>query len=146
MMKTLRATSVLFGAAILLLGAAARPASAGDYARGWGVGWGSYARSYASDEGGCECGSSDAGCGYCGEYRGYIPWGPNGACGCWPRAEYARYIVGHGPMFPGGEQSTGYSYMKPSSLMTPIVPPAPNAVPGPNPMPAPNAMTAPNGR
>src|SRR5580704_16093441 len=114
-MKTLRAMSVLFGAAILVLAASAGQASAG------GIdGWGS--------------------CGACGGSRGYGYIGragcSYGACGsggcglsaagggpCGPRAEYARYVVGHGPMYPAGDYSTGYSYGAPT---------APDTSPEPN--------------
>ena len=167
-MKTLRAISVSCGAAILLFGASARPTSAGDAAQGWGLSWGSYARApvnggiASSDVGSTPVNGGNAPvdvgpapvtngtrpcyggpCGYgaCGpEGCGY---GAIGGCN-WPPMDYARYIVGHGPMYPGGERSTGYSYMKgPSSTTPPALTPPPAPL---TPPPVPNAMAVPNGR
>lgn len=85
-MKTLGARSVVFGAAILLLGASARQASAGEI-HSWGYGGYEYGDGGSCGYGGCGPGGYGfgAGCGCCG----------------WPPTDYARYIVGHGPMFPG---------------------------------------------
>jgi hypothetical protein len=112
-MKILRAMSVLFGAAILVLGASAGQASAGGH-----YGWGSA---------GC-CGGS-GGCGYgdCGSggfgargYGGFVVgggYGGCGSCGCglsaaggspfWIVGDYDPYIIGHGPMFPAGDSPQG---------------------------------------
>jgi hypothetical protein len=109
-MKLLRAISLLSGSAILLLAASTRQASAGEM-----YGWGSYP--------GCAgCG----GYGYSGGY-GYGAWGSGGySMGAgvtntfWMATEYDRYIVGHGPMFPG-ENYPGpkYSYKQPPEPETP---------------------------
>jgi len=109
-MKILRAVSVLFGAAILVLGASAGQASAGgtdgwDSCRGRG-GSGGYGYSC---RGGC----------------GYGAWGSGGcglsaACGGTFRCvgDYAPYVIGHGPMFPAGDYSSGYSYGSPTAPNT----------------------------
>jgi hypothetical protein len=115
MMKILRAMSVLLGAAILVLGASAGHASAG------GIdGWGS-----------CGARGGSGGYGYSG--RGGCGYGACGSGGCGLSAaggdtcryvgDYARYVIGHGPMYPAGDYSTGYSYGTPT---------APNTSAGPN--------------
>jgi hypothetical protein len=107
-MKILRAISLLSGAAILLLGASAGQASAGEF-----YGWGS-------------C----AGCGASGGYGAYGSggWVSDAAVGStyFSSSDYPRYILGHGPMFPG-DNYTGprYSYMQPPAA---AVPPAPAAL------------------
>jgi hypothetical protein len=114
-MKILRAVSVLSGAAILLLGASARQASAGEI-----YGWGSCPRC-----GGSGYGYSDrGGCGYGAYVSG--GWGLEAAVGSsfGSTSDYPRYIVGHGPMYPGENYSgPRYSYM---------TPPAPAASAAPN--------------
>jgi hypothetical protein len=109
-MKMLSAVSVLFGAAILVLGASAGPASAATIYP-WASCW--------------DCGGSGefpytAGCGY-------------GECGCGYRCvgrlDYDRYVVGHGPMYPAGDYSTGYSY---GATITPRTPPGAKVSPEPN--------------
>ena len=121
-MKILRAMSVLSGAAILLLGASARQAPAGEF-YGWGSrpGWGPSGGYGYSDRGGCGCGAYGSG-----------GWVSEAAVGStfWSASDYPRYIVGHGPMYPGDNYSgPRYSYM---------TPPAPAA------SPSPAASTAPN--
>jgi hypothetical protein len=107
MMKILRAVSVLFGAAILMLGASAGHASAGGI-DGWG-GRGGYGYG-ACGSGGCGLSAASGGtCGYVGDY--------------------ARYVIGHGPMYPAGDYSTGYSYGRPTAPDPPTVP---NTSAGPN--------------
>ena len=102
-MKILSAVSVLFGAAILVLGASAGQASAATIYP-WATGW--------------DCEGS-------GEY----PY-TGGCCyRCYGRLDYDRYVVGHGPMYPAGDNSTGYSYGTP---MTPRTPPGPKMSPEPN--------------
>jgi hypothetical protein len=121
-MKILRAISVLSGAAILLLGASARQASAGEF-----YGWGSCPGCGASGGYGY---SDRGGYGY-GAY-GSGGWISDAAVGStfWSSIDYPRYIVGHGPMYPGENYSgPRYSYM---------TPPAPAA------SPSPAASTAPN--
>ncbi len=118
-MKTLRARSVLFGAAILLLGASARQASAGEI-HGWGsAGFGGHGGYEYSDGGSC-------GYGACG-FGGYGLSAAGGCCN-WPPTDYARYVVGHGPIYPGAGYTPAYSYM---------TPPAPNTPPATNTPPAP---------
>jgi hypothetical protein len=111
-MKTLGVVSVLFGAAVVL--GVAGSASAGFYP------WAS------------PCGVCD------GPNAGEYPTGGYnlGACGgggcgwrCYGRMDYDRYIIGHGPMFPAGDHSIGFSY---GATITPKTPPAPNTAPGPN--------------
>jgi hypothetical protein len=118
-MKTPRAVSVLFVAAVLVVGASAGQASAGGVS-----GWGSA---------GC-CGGGGygyGGCGYggCGAqvYGGYSVYGYGGCgpggCGLcavggnafWIVGDYAPYIIGHGPMFPAGNFSPAYSYTAPAA-------------------------------
>jgi hypothetical protein len=103
MMKILGAVSVLFGAAILVLGASAGQASAAQVYP-WATCW--------------DCGGS-----------GEFPY--TGGCSyrCFGRLDYDRYIVGHGPMFPAGDHSNGYSYGAPA---TPNTPPGPKTSPEPN--------------
>ena len=120
-MKILRAISVLSGAAILLLGASARQATAGEF-YGWGSCSGCGVGGYGySDRGGYGYGAYGSG-----------GWISDAAVGStfWSASEYPRYIVGHGPMYPG-DNYTGprYSYM---------TPPAPAA------SPSSAASTAPN--
>jgi hypothetical protein len=103
-MKVLRAISVISGAAILLLGASARQASAGEF-----YGWGSC----PSCGGSGGYGYSDRG-GY--GYGAYVSggWVSDAAVGStfWSSSDYPRYIVGHGPMYPGENYSgPRYSYM-----------------------------------
>jgi hypothetical protein len=102
-MKILSAVSVLFGAAILVLGASAGQASAATI-----YPW----NSCRDCEGSGEC-PYTGGCGY----------------RCYGRLDYDRYVVGHGPMYPAGDISTGYSYGAP---MTPRTPPGPKMSPEPN--------------
>jgi hypothetical protein len=110
-MKILSAASVLFGAAILVLGASAGQASAATIYP-WASCW-----DY---------------CGGIGEYP-YTGGCGYGACGCgyrcYGRLDYDRYVVGHGPMFPAGDNSTGFSYGAP---ITPRTPPGPKLSPEPN--------------
>ena len=114
-MKTLRAVSVLFVAAVLALDGSADQASAGGF-----YGWGSA---------GC-CGGGGygySGCGSCG-YGGLGPWG-YGGCGCresvaargyFPGVtDYAPYIIGHGPMFPAGDYQPAFSYTQPVTIEMP---------------------------
>jgi hypothetical protein len=120
-MKILRAVSVLFGAAILVLGASARQASAGGIHR-WGsagycgpgdCGYGGFgAWGYGGGYGGCGTG----GCGLSTAGDSAVGYG----------GDYARYVVGHGPMFPAGDSPhAAYSYGVP-------VAPAPDTSAGPN--------------
>jgi hypothetical protein len=109
-MKTFRAMSILWGAAILVVGASAGPASAGPMYGGDSCCDGA-AYGYISRP---DLGSGGCGFGNVGYFQ----------CGC--RAEYARYIVGHGPMYPAGENSNGYSYGAQITPKTPTTPPAPN--------------------
>lgn len=142
-MKILRAKSILLGAAILLFGASARQASAGEIYGGGpyaGVGDGS---GYGFVDGGfCEYGA----CGPC-----CLGLCPPGSAVLWsagyPHCDYARYVVGHGPMFPAGDISTGYSYMHPPAPKTPLaapVLPAPTVSPVPSAPPAPGMPAASN--
>lgn len=114
MMKILRAVCVLFGAAILVLGASAGQASAG----------------------GMYCWDSCGACESSGAY-GYSGRGLSaaGGGGCWYGGDYDRYVIGHGPMFPAGDFLTGYSYGAPTGSNTstaPNTPAAPNTSAGPN--------------
>ena len=119
MMKILGTKSVLFGAAILAVGASAGPAFAGEI-HGW-----------------ASCGA--CGGGYAYASRGGYGYGGCFGCGasCYGRLEYDRYIVGHGPMYPAGDILTGYSYGAPSPTKTP---PTPNTSPVPSTTPVPNGQ------
>ena len=114
-----RAVSVLFVATILVLGASAGQASAGEiYGLGSSGGSGSYGRYGYSGRGGCGYdGSADWGYGGCAGSCGYRGCG-SGGCGLSAAGggagivgDYAPYIVGHGPMFPAGDSpSPAYWY------------------------------------
>ena len=133
-MKILRSISILSGAALLLLGASTRQASAGEF-----YGWNSCA--------GCGAGG---GYGYNGGY-GYSSggWVSDAAVGStyFTSTDYPRYIVGHGPMYPG-DNYTGprYSYMQtpaPAVPPTPALGPVPALAPVPAAPPVPTAPMAP---
>jgi hypothetical protein len=144
MMKILRAFSVLSGTAILLLGASAGQASAGEF-----YGWGS-------------CAGCGAGGGYGYGYGAYASggWVSDAAVGStyFSSTEYPRYIVGHGPMYPGDSYSgPRYSYMTPPTpaaspapapaaliAPAPAVSPAPALAPVPAAPPVPVAPVAPS--
>jgi hypothetical protein len=116
MMKNLRAVSVLFVAAILVFGASVGQASAGGF-----YGWGSAGCCGGDGYGGCGSGGCGA-WGYGGGY-GYGGCGFGGcresvaARGAYPGVtDYAPYIIGHGPMFPAGDNAVGFSYTTPPTL------------------------------
>jgi hypothetical protein len=118
-MKILRAISLLSGTAILLLAASAGQVSAGEF-----YGWGS-------------CASCGPGGGYGYGAYGSGGWVSEAAVGStyFSSTDYARYVVGHGPMYPGDNYSgPRYSYMtQPAPAVPPVlaVPPAPALAPVP---------------
>ena len=112
-MKILCAVSILFGAAILVLGASAGAASAGGI-----YGWGSA---------GCCGGSGGYGCAGCGGYGGCGPGGcAMGGSTFWYVGDYDRYIIGHGAMYPAGDSPRpAYWYVPPVAPDAIIVPKRP---------------------
>jgi hypothetical protein len=125
-MKTLGRVSVLFGAATVMFAAFAGQASAGEIYP-WAP---------------SPCGACDGcGQGYTGTwgyaYGPYVDGTGYHGPGCCGRLDYDRYIVGHGPMFPGGDRSIGYSY---GPSIIPRTPSGPNTPPAPTIPPAPNSQ------